>query len=57
MQQENHDLAAINNQLLDRANKDGNANPSARTTVFGVQPGGVVQASPNAGSSSSTVGR
>lgn len=48
-QAENHDLGAINNQLLQRANQDAKAVPSSTNNVYGVQPGGVVTSTPNAG--------
>jgi hypothetical protein len=37
---ENRDLAALNQQLQQKAEQDAKAVPDAKTNVYGVQPGG-----------------
>ncbi len=48
-QDENRSLSMLNRQLLQRARKDAGTVPDAGNNVYGVQPGGVVVTTPNAG--------
>jgi hypothetical protein len=54
VQAENRDLGQINNELMQRAHHDAQQNPLSTHNVYGVQPGGVVQSTPNAGGAAGT---
>jgi len=48
-QSEDQDLGRMNTQLLQKAQKDARKNPQSLGNPYGVQPGGVVKISPDAG--------